>query len=79
MTNGEIKIEAGVPMPGDGRRRYPFHEMEVGDSFFVPHADKSGRDLSTRVSNAAVKWGKIHDCKFTIRQVDGGARCWRVS
>jgi hypothetical protein len=39
--NGYIKIEKGVPVPeGLGRRKtkYPWADMEVGDSFWAPGA-----------------------------------------
>lgn len=50
-----FKVEKGIPLPPPGRptaRRYPFHAMEIGDSFFVPwHKDfpvENARAAATR-------------------------------
>ena len=71
-----IKIEHGMPIPADGRRRpiYPFDAMTVGDSFFVPN--KKPTDISGAVHYAQRKhpgW------RFARRAVDGGVRVWRVA
>ncbi len=66
-----IKIEKGIPVIT--RYRYPFLEMEVGDSFFVPGF--SSKDMSgslTRVRKLHPGW------KFTTRTIDGGVRVWRI-
>ena len=38
MADFEIKIDKGIPLPEDTRSRsnYPFADMEVGDSIFIP-------------------------------------------
>ncbi len=67
---GEIVIERGIPLPKNNRwKRYPFAEMKVGDSFFVP---------SKKSCNAGFYYGKRHNMKFTVRQENGGCRVWRV-
>mgnify|MGYP001612441397 CR=1 FL=1 len=79
-TNGEIKIEKGVPVSSsltfpDSPRAYPWRQMEVGDSFKV-----AGVDANT-VASAANQFQKRArgKCKFTVRLVDGGVRCWRIA
>ena len=65
----EFEIEKGIPVP-PGRARYPFAEMEVGDSFV---ADE------TAAASARV-WGRRKDVKF--RQVKIGQnqfRVWRIA
>jgi hypothetical protein len=61
-------IEKGVPIPG----RFPFGEMEMGDSFVI----------TTKRSTAAVaarRYGDKHGMKFITRQMpDGTIRCWRT-
>jgi len=61
-------IEKGVPIPG----RFPFGQMEVGDSFVI----------TTKRSTAAVaarRYGDKHKMKFVTRKMDNGAiRIWRV-
>lgn len=73
----EIKIEKGIPIPeGDGRRgrapKYPWRNMEVGDSFFV-------REKPSAVARGACEAGKRCGRKFISRRIDDGVRIWRVS
>lgn len=68
------KIDAGVTFP-DVRSKYPFHDMEVGDSILFterPEAD------SARV--CALRYVRAHnpDWKFSLRAVQNGWRLWRV-
>ncbi len=69
-------IEKGIPVTRAFRvpYRYPFNDMEISDSFFVP--DGAGRIRSTRARCSQVKasTGK----EFIARVVDGGVRVWRV-
>ena len=70
----DIKIDSGVPLPEKANAtKYPFREMAVGDSFFVP-GKKSG-DFSGQVAQAK----KATGFNFTTRTLDGGVRVWRVS
>ena len=65
-----MKVEKGMPIPN----RYPFDEMEVGDSFALP----PGVARNT-VSVAAGRYGEKHAMKFTVRRMDDKTlRCWRV-
>lgn len=64
-------IEKNVPMPV-GRSSYPFADMQIGDSFFVPNAK------ATTVSVAAHSSKKKLNMKFAVRTVNGGTRVWRV-
>lgn len=93
----ELVIEKGVavPPPRGMRRLYPFNEMEVGDSFFVPYGvfveEFSGRELEiikkrvqTKVSAAANFHargpGRVpNGKKFAVRRVPTGVRCWRIA
>lgn len=64
------RIEKNVPLP----QRYPFAQMEIGDSFAVPEGINR-----TRVSVAAKRHGDKHGQKFTVRIMpDRSFRCWRV-
>ena len=63
-----MEIEKGVPIPGK-RSKYPFAQMEVGDSFIESVAKQVG----------------IHSCarcfgiKISTRKMgDGTIRVWRV-
>ncbi len=53
---------------------YPFHEMEIGDSF------KVSPDKALLVRNASNGYGSRHGKKFSVRKMeDGTYRCWRIS
>ena len=68
-----IEINKGLPTPRGRRSKYPFREMDIGDSFFAPGSSVIG----------------IHGCarrhrpmRFTCRTVVengvGGIRVWRI-
>ena len=71
-------IEKNIPFtaPDGGRRRiYPFHDMEIGDSFFTTRVRQA--------RGAAYQHGKIHYMKFVSRRQTSkegkvGVRIWRV-
>ena len=66
----QIAIDKGVPMP----KRYPFAEMDVGDSFVVPP-----NIARTTVAIAALRYSRKHGVKFVVRLTpDRTLRCWRV-
>lgn len=72
----EFKIEKGVPLPKklSQNARYPFAEMEVGDSFFIPNA-KRLMTAGSISQYCTKKTGK----KFSSRREGNGIRVWRIS
>jgi hypothetical protein len=65
------RIDKDVPIPA----RYPFADMQVGDSFAVPPTIKR-----QAVAVAALRHGIKHGMKFTVRlTTDRTLRCWRVA
>jgi len=63
-------IEKNIPIPV----RYPFAQMQVGDSFAIPPNVNR-----TTVASSALKYGRQHGMKFVVRMVaDRSYRCWRV-
>lgn len=65
-----VKVEKNVPIPN----RYPFDEMQVGDSFAVPP-----ETTRTAVAVAAGRFGEKHQMKFIVRLMpDKTLRCWRT-
>lgn len=69
-----IEINKGLPTPRGRKTKYPFREMDVGDSFFAPGSSVIG----------------IHGCarrhrpmKFTCRSMVengvAGIRVWRIA
>lgn len=74
----QFAIEKGVPIPPSATgpksgSKYPYREMEVGDSFFVP-----GGKRSTVSGVLQSRHARPHG-KFTLRTVDGGVRVWRIA
>lgn len=65
-----IKIEKGIPIRQ--YYKYPFGDMEVGDSFFMENIKTSD------VSNPASHYGATHNMKFICRKEGSGARVWRI-
>jgi hypothetical protein len=71
-----IESEVPVPAPAIGARgrpsKYPWQNMQPGNSFFVPNGTpKSMYHLANRAS-------KQYGHKYTVRTMDGGVRVWRV-
>lgn len=71
--NDKIVIENGIPLPPPRMRaaKYPFNEMEVGDSFFVPDTNRS-------FTGAMLSSSKRSGRRFATRMIDGGIRVLRV-
>lgn len=73
-----VKIETGIPIPleaanGKGRRKYPWVELEVGQSFLA-----TGGAQKTIATGASV-FSKRLGRKFRTAKVAGGTRVWRVA
>lgn len=77
MATQQFQIEKNVPIPqanAFGRNaKYPFRQMEVGDSFFA--SDTTVQKMS---NNACGYKARGHGT-FTCRAVDGGVRVWRIA
>ena len=65
-----FEIDHDVPRPS---RKYPFDKMEPGDSFLL-----NGEQFTAKVRSSANKYGRLHNCKFSIRMTPDGYRCWRI-
>lgn len=64
-----IAIEHDVPLR---THKYPFREMQVGDSFFVPAVPIG------KLAGSASYVQRQTGYKFRLRTVEGGVRVWRV-
>jgi hypothetical protein len=73
-------VEKNVSMPEEilpTNTKYPWHEMQVGDSFFVPHLKRNtSMNLRTAI-RAANK--RLTPKVFVFRLVEGGTRIWRTA
>jgi hypothetical protein len=70
-------IEKNVAIPaasrtGGGKAKYPWAQMEIGDSFFVP-----GAKVETFYTLVSAQ-NKKGDARFICRKQEGGVRVWRV-
>lgn len=67
----DFKIEKGLPIEKWNREsKYPFREMEVGDSFVAPES----------LRFKASQYGKNLGMKFSTRKLpDGTVRIWRIA
>ena len=83
MNRTKFTIDKGVPITtvqrgkaAFGTGKYPFRDMEVGDSFFIPCPNEERRKMSSRVVSSArpLKPG----VEIVTRFVEGGIRCWRI-
>lgn len=70
-----LQIDSHVPIPL-GRSKYPFQEMEPGDSILFLGARKAN---SARVS--ALRFVRVHQptWAFQLRKVEQGWRLWRIA
>lgn len=81
-----MKIEKGIPAPeewsigtgtGPGNRhaKWPFRDMEVGDSVFF----EGVKTTALGPANAARSYGNKYGKKFISRKFEDGVRVWRVT
>lgn len=83
-----VSIDKAVPMP-EGRRfgpraaRYPYADMELTDSFAVPYgeANDEERAVIARRMRQSATWAnrRFAPNKFSVREVEGGVRVWRIA
>lgn len=70
------EVEKGHPVPKDRRRwKYPWRDLEVGDSFFVPKVDRTLKQMQ----NVTYCKNRNKAKRFVCRPIDGGTRVWRVN
>ena len=67
-----MEVQKDVPIP-EARKRYPYKEMDIGDSFFV---DAGGIQ---NVCNQNYRMGKKLGMSFIARKENGGVRVWRTA
>lgn len=71
-SNPPFAIDRDIPVPTTHpTTRYPWREMEVGDSFFVP--GKTQREMAGSATGAGGRLGR----RFIVRTERNGARVWR--
>lgn len=81
-----FRVEAGVPIPAHDRRgtKYPFENLAIGESFFVPEDfGITSNALRSAVNQANTRWAlEEPNRRFVSRRVSHsgrtGTRVWRV-
>jgi hypothetical protein len=68
-------IEKDIPLPAQVEARYPFAQMEVGDSIFC----KELKTLKSAAFNHGNKSGKKFTVQKATREGVPGGRCWRIA
>lgn len=84
--NNLFKIEQNVPLPVIPRGapvapvKYPWHELNIGDSFFVPLVDKTIMSIRGSINIDLKKFTNQSGSKIkiTTRAIDNGVRVWRL-
>ncbi len=71
----QYKVETNVPIPSRDRSKYPFVDMDVGDSFLIPDPTDTERK---RVQTSAASYGRRHNKHFVTRTTHDGIRVWRI-
>lgn len=72
------KIDKNISIPS--KLKYPFNEMEIGDSFEVDVGEDSIEHFSAIIREAIWRFRQNHPLlKFSIRTIDEKhVRCWRI-
>lgn len=69
-----IQIDKNVPRTT--RRKYPFKDMEVGDSFFAP--DKTTHSMGGAIAHAKNTLGGQYAMRTVTENGVSGVRVWRT-
>lgn len=70
-----MKVEKNIPMVRFKYERFPFPEMDIGDSFLIEGL-KERRSVVQAAAQQKIRNKKI----FSTRKVDENKwRCWRVA
>ncbi len=76
------KIEEGIPIPlqyrGGSKKKYPFDDMEIGDSFLVTCIKGKVKSVSASLIGST---RRVPHKSFTTRYIkeEKGVRIWRIS
>jgi hypothetical protein len=80
------EIDAGVELPKRSRKsaswKYPLDALDPGESFLVPLEEgEAVPTVMSRLRGACAGAKKRADgsARFTVREVEGGVRVWRIA
>lgn len=80
----EIKIETGIPLPKYGLRgrkiKYPFRQMNIGDSFYLEKPNPPPKKHGTAQWYSKIYGSaKAQGARCAVRQERDGIRVWRIA
>ena len=78
-SDSPIPVDKNIPVPSVKRpkHKYPFDDMEPGDSFFIPtESIETTNIVLTRLRSAIAQRGLRGLGKYSVYRVDGGVRIW---
>ncbi len=76
----EFKIDKDVPMPPHKRENiYPWADMEVADSFYVPIDDQGIDKLQNAMISISKYQQRKRGTKYATRREGEGVRVWRTA
>lgn len=69
-----MQVDKNIPLPNakTSGNKYPWRQMEVGDSFLVQNREHAN------VCSVAANAGKRYGMKFATRKEADGVRVWRI-
>lgn len=84
MIRPQVEKNIPLPPPRQPRKRkeprYPWHKMDVGDSFFIKARKNQVYIKASSIMACAKGWAdrNKNGMKFTSRIVDNGVRIFRI-
>jgi hypothetical protein len=79
------KIEKNIPITnncGKHRIKYPFGDMDIKDSFFVPLEERKKSTVLNSINNACRQYNRVNKKKIEIttsyNEESLGIRVWRT-
>lgn len=73
-----VVIDKGIPVPAPGNKKYPWREMQVGDSIFLP-GKASTRAAGIRQSAKMTAGGGEWTARVVTEGGVTGIRVWRLA
>jgi hypothetical protein len=76
----DYRVEEGIPMPPERYMisKYPWRQMNVGDSFLVEKETAKINSLWDSLSSCRCNAERKTGYKFALRRNSKGIRVWRV-
>ena len=75
-----LTIDRGIPPPPSRgiSKRYPWSQMEIGDSFFVPSSLTKAATVRSATAYAKKRNGATYATSEIVENGVSGVRVWRI-